>query len=146
MIYWDTSSILKLYAEEHDSIHWQAIALAQRPPLCTSSLARVEMAFALRQKERRDELAVGAATALQGIFESDTAAGRFLPVPTGRDVLDVCLELSANEAFLGKRMHLRTLDALHLATALVMGCRSVATADLRLAEAALVAGLKIEQV
>jgi predicted nucleic acid-binding protein len=146
MIYWDTSSILKLYAEEHDSVHWQAIALSQRPPLCTSSLARVEMAFALRQKERRGELAVGAAAALQKIFESDVTIGRFLAVPMGRDVLHSCLELSANEVFLGKRILLRTLDALHLATARVMGCRSIATADLRLAEASLIVGLKIEQI
>jgi predicted nucleic acid-binding protein len=146
MIYWDTSSILKLYAEEHDSVYWQAIALAQRPPLLASALARVEMAFALRQKERRGQLASGAANALQKIFESDISVGRFLLVPMGKDVLSGCLELSANAVFLENRILLRTLDGLHLATALVMRCRSIATADVRLAEASKVAGLKIERV
>lgn len=145
MIYWDTSVILKLYVEEEHSSFWQAVAFAQRPPLCTSALTEVEFVFALRQKEQRGELLPGSTTALRDMFGKDVACGHFLTVPIGSDILEVCRQLPFRKAFEKGQNNLRTLDGVHLATALKMDCRSIATADKRLAIASRLAGLKLEK-
>lgn len=130
MIYWDTSVILKLYVEEEDSAHWQASALLQSLPLRSSALLKGELAHALKQKEQRGEIIAGAAKALFAIFSEDLAAGRFVLIPVGEDVLASAAGLAL------EGVALRTLDGLHLATAVVSQCRQMATTDTRLAEAA----------
>jgi predicted nucleic acid-binding protein len=137
MIYWDTSVIVKLYAEEEDSAEWQQRILLQEAPLRTSALSFSEMAYALKQKEARAEIKSGAAKILFKLFESDVDAGRFLLVPIGKDVLKASVELLACGS------PLRTLDGLHLATAKLLKCHKIATTDRRLAEAARSAGFKL---
>ena len=137
MIYWDTSVILKLYVDEDDSLNWQRLAVQEKTRLRTSALAFVEMAHALKQKERRGEISSGAAQHLFPLFKEDVDEGRFLLFPLGRDVLARCTETALEGS------PLRTLDGLHLSTANLARCTRIATADERLAEAATSQGLEV---
>lgn len=140
MIYWDTSAVIKLYVREPDSAGWQQVALGSMQPRVASALVEAELAFALRHKEQRKELKRGGAAALIEWWRQDVAAGQFQMVSVSADVVARSVEL-ARERTVGST--LRTLDGLHLATALLMRCTSMATADRRLQEAARCFGLHV---
>lgn len=141
MLYWDTSTLIKLYAEEFDSGEWENLAVRSGVALRTSVLTDAEMAFALRQKEMRNEISGGSAAALHKIFRADVKAGRIRLFPLGNAVIEEAVRMSVgtNEA----SPSLRTLDGLHLATARVADCGGVATADKRMRAAAKAAGFRI---
>lgn len=141
MIYWDTSCVIKLYAAESDSRAWQAKALGTAEALTSSALLETELAFALHGKERRRDLVAGGAAALRRLFASDVASGRFRLFPVGTDVLAKAAELAGWSATVDPVLHLRTLDAIHLATALQLDCSGIATADDRMRRAAAELGL-----
>jgi len=140
VIYWDTSAIIKLYVRESDSAGWQQVALGSVQPRVASALVEAEFAFALRHKEQRKELKLGGAAALIEVWRQDVAAGQSQVVSVSADVVARSVEL-ARERAVGAT--LRTLDGLHLATALLMKCRTIATADRRLHEAARCFGLHV---
>lgn len=136
MIYWDTSCVLKLYAAETDSSKWQALALSAEDDLAASALLETEMAFALEQKELRGELCKGGAKALFCAFRRDVRARRFVLYPVGEDVLSTAADLAKRCYHAAPPVMLRTLDGLHMATAHLAKCRSLATTDQRMREAA----------
>jgi len=139
VIYWDTSCVIKLYSEESDSPGWQKLLLSSQGDRVSSALLEVELAFALQMKERRRELVAGGADKLIALFRLDVEAGRFSLFPLGRDVFIRAIELASR---LPKVSHLRTLDALHLATAEILRCNAIATADDRMSKAARHLGIK----
>lgn len=144
MRYWDTSVILQLYANEANSAGWQAVASDDPVPLKSSALVIAEMALALRQKEARGEIIPGSAKILHGLFEEDVRAGRFELTPIGQDVLQATTGLIGWNRTAQHPTPLRTLDAIHLSTAISLKCTCLATADRRLAQAAEACGLRVE--
>lgn len=140
MIYWDTSVILKLYVEEKDSARWQHVAMKQSGPLHSSHLMQAEFALALRAKEQRKEVRQGSAARLVAALNRDVDEGHLQLHPVSGDVISTSTSLAAR---LPNNVNLRTLDALHLATAMVLGCKHLATADHRLADAAKRANLDV---
>ncbi len=136
MIYWDTSCVLKLYTAEEDSLLWQRKALGSDEKFVSSSILETELAYALAQKELRGEIKKGGAKALLHIFNSDILADRFSLFPVGTDVLRTAITIAAQCYRAEKPIAIRTLDGLHLATAKLLKCRSIATADLRMQAAA----------
>lgn len=138
MIYWDTCCVLKLYAKESDSEFWLRAATKESSALYTSQLTRSELAFALIAKEQRKELKPGAADILLSKFEQDIQRGLYHPIPLSSSVIDRSIRLARHLPHPG----LRTLDGLHLATALESGCSRIATQDRRLLKATRQAGLE----
>ena len=141
MIYWDTSCVIKLYAEESDSTVWQRRACEGTAQRVSSAVMCTEMAYALRQKEHRGDIVRGGASALLDMLDRDVAAGRFTVFPTGEDVLAeaaaiacVCFRAAAP---------LRTLDGIHLATARLLRCTGIATTDARMCAGAAILGLNV---
>lgn len=127
MIYLDSSAILKLVqyeAETHDLQTW----LSDRSgvALVTSELGRVEV---LRIASKVAGT-VGTAEARAVLADVDL-------IPLSRGVQDVAIDLSDST--------LRTLDALHLASAVLLGSLldELVTYDLRLATAARAHGLVV---
>ena len=126
MIYLDTSALLKLVFDEDESAalrHWlEALPAAE---LTTSDLTRVEVARACHRVD------VAHVPLAQSVLEHLDL------VPLDRALLDAAADLPAR--------HLRSLDALHLATALSLGdALDVFVAyDARLLEAASAAGLPV---
>ncbi len=136
MIYWDTSCVLKLYTAESDSAAWQETALAVGEELAASALLEAELAFALEQKESRGELKPGGAQMILRIFRSDCRDGRFILYPVGSDVMKTAADFAMRCYRAREPIAIRTLDGLHLATARLLKCRALATADRRMRAAA----------
>ncbi len=126
MIYLDSSALMKLVRREDETEALRSW-LEARPeePAVTSELGRVEV---LRAARRLGSDAMAEARAVVGDLDL---------VPLDRAVQDVASEL-------GEPL-LRTLDALHLASALLLGdeLTSLVAYDQRLADAAEVAGVLV---
>jgi uncharacterized protein with PIN domain len=106
LFYWDTSTLVKLYASEPDSPAYRALMQARPERPVTSFLHRVELFYALRQKEDRGEIVAGAAARLFAEYERHLGEGRFHEIPWGGDVsdaartaLDACLAASRRRDF-----------------------------------------------
>jgi len=143
MIYWDTSALLKTYAEETDSPAFRRLLIEQANAVAISPLHRTEMFFALHLKEQRGEIEPGYATGLAAQFDVDVASRRYRLLPESaaaeresRRLLVKCLAQPVP-------VMLRTLDGLHLGAALAARCRGLVTGDKRMKDGAAVAGLPV---
>lgn len=126
MIYLDSSALMKLVRSEDETAplcEW----LDERPdqPVVTSELGRVEVLRAARRSGG------------QVMVEARAVVADLDLVPLGRPVQDVACDIGDPQ--------LRTLDALHLASALWLGeaLTTFVSYDSRLADAAQAAGLDI---
>ena len=143
MIYWDTSCVMKLYTQESDSEFWEKCALGNSAGRVSSALMRTEMSFAFEQKEARNEIFADAAEELNKQLDRDISKGRFQLIPIGTDVLKSA-EGIANKCYHAKpAIFIRTLDGIHLATAHLLKCRRIATADARMKIAADFLGFEV---
>lgn len=124
-VYLDASALVKLVIEEAESEPLRHY-LADGPALYSSRIAATEVRRAARRQEERDAL---------DQVEALLATLRFVE-------LDAAIADSAGAA---RPATLRTLDAIHLASALAIadGLRAVVAYDGRLATAAREAGLAV---
>lgn len=121
----DTSALLKLLIAESETA--AVTARLQRAPqeddvLCISSLAVAEMRRACLR-------------AALSVADADAITSRFRVIRLSEAVLQLAARLPAS--------YLRTLDAIHLATALEIEARAMMTYDHRLREAAEAEGLEV---
>lgn len=124
MIYLDSSAIVKLLLPEVESAALR-LELARDRERCSSALVRVEVFRALRRANASFETLERAAAVLE----------RIALMPLDDRVLSAAAELDPPG--------LRSLDAIHLATALsLFGLTSFVTYDQRLFAAASTAGLR----
>jgi predicted nucleic acid-binding protein len=135
--------VLKLYTTESDSAEYLQLAEESAEPVASSEILRVELAFALHQKELRGELKPGGAERVQQQFAADVVAGRWLLAPVGTDVLEQAVNVAKKCFRRRPPVSLRTLDGIHLATALVLKAQQVISTDQRLREAAVLLGLNL---
>ena len=127
MVYLDSSAIVKLVVPEPESEALRRF-LAGHEDRATSGLARVEVLRALRRAHGGSRPALRRAEqVLEGI------------------ALVAVDEAILRDAAALRPGRLRSLDAVHLATALSLdGLEALVTYDLRLRTAAVAAGLKVE--
>ena len=126
MIYLDSSALMKLIrAEDETAALRMWLELHPEQPVVSSELGRVEVLRAARR--------VGD----QVLAEARAVVGDLDLVPLDRAVQDVACDIGAPV--------LRTLDALHLASALLLGetLTEFVAYDRRLADAARAAGLVV---
>lgn len=142
MNYWDTSCLLKLYVYEADSPVYLDLLERQTTPIITSVLAEVEFVFALSRKEADGCVKKGATLNLTQAMRNHAAQGKIRLVPISATVRDLAATL-AHRCLLAKNplLPLRTLDGIHLATALSLKATRLLTADSRLRDAARYCGL-----
>jgi predicted nucleic acid-binding protein len=121
MSYWDTSTLVKLYAQEPDSDAFENYALGIPAKPVTSRITLYEAHATFQRKEAEGILQPGYAPKLYAQLLQDVAAGELRLVELGADVereygqvLGACYQQSPP-------ISLRTLDALHLASARVAG-------------------------
>ena len=130
LIYVDTSALVKHVLEEHES---EALARATEgrsaigSQFVTSTLTRVELGRTLRRRLEGADVPVDSlyAAALRGVGQAQ--------------LTDVVLELARSI----EPPVLRSLDAIHLATAIALGCHEVWTYDDRLADGAMARGMTV---
>jgi predicted nucleic acid-binding protein len=140
--YWDSSAILKLYITEPDSAYFLGLAGAKNAQVHSSAILRVEALSALARKERAGEIQHGAAGPYQELVQ-DISAGLIMLVPFDPGVI-VHAERLVRMMGKGKMPRiLRSLDLIHLASALQGNADSFVATDIRLRQVASMAGLKV---
>lgn len=129
-LYLDTSALLPFYRQERRSDAIEELLRRQREPVVLGELVPLEFASALARWVRTTELLQVQAAKLERAFDEDLAAGRYAvrPLRSGHVAL-------ARRWLLTRSTTLRTLDALHLASAAAEGATLV-TFDVALADAA----------
>ena|SRR2546425_7049180 len=140
MSYWDTSSLVKLYAKEPESPTFEIYFLGTPGQIVTSRVALYEARATFRRKEAEQVLVAGASQKLYSQLLQDNAAGQIRLVEFSPDVereygqvLDLCYQ--QNPPVL-----LRTLDAIHLACARVAAETEIVATDKRMRDASKILG------
>jgi len=141
-IYWDTSALLKCYAPEPDSTAYRTL-LSDRPSIAICFMHRLEMAYALRQKEMRGEILPTAAIHLTGRFDRDVDDGRFMVLPWGSDLVQAARDVLERCVSSPEPVAIRTLDGIHLAAARLAGIREIVSTDRKMRAAAEVLAMKV---
>jgi hypothetical protein len=100
------------------------------------------MLYALLSKERRGELAIGAALELFSHFEKDIQKGRFWLIPWGEAIVQPSGPVAHFCLVRPDTIFLRSLDGMHPGALRAAGIKQLVTSDLRMALAATALGLK----
>jgi predicted nucleic acid-binding protein len=140
MSYWDTSCLAKLYAREADSARFRSY-LASGATVVTSEIARMELWVALRRKEAAGDI-VSAREALRA-YDRHVAEGRIAVETIDRGVateFESIIEKCYGQMV---AVPLRTLDAIHLASATLSGEAEIVATDRRLRAAASLLGFRL---
>lgn len=138
MIYLDTSWLVKLYVEESDSATIRALVDAE-PLVIVSDMAFVEVHSAVLRRKRERRITARAAASVLAGFKKDWP--QRYRVALSSDVLSRAAEVLAAHP-------LRTLDAVQLASALLVADGApelprFGAADARLVAAAAASGLPV---
>lgn len=139
--YWDTACLLKLYCEEKDFGYYIELMAHAEEALVTSQLTETEIYFAFQQKACRNETSGRSANTLFSLFQRDVGANRICFVPWGGDVFQKARELADKCYAASPAVFLRTLDGIHLASAVLASCKRLHSTDVRVREAILCLGL-----
>ncbi|HEU0008685.1 MAG TPA: type II toxin-antitoxin system VapC family toxin [Verrucomicrobiae bacterium] len=142
MSYWDTSTLGKLYVPEPDSADFEQKA-ANEPIIFTARFALYEMRRVAFRKESAGLIPEGTAEAVLSQMDQDITAGEIRLVE-----LDTRVEAEFNALMAAcyrrsPALPIRTLDALHLASARVCGETEIVVADKRLRDAAILLGFSV---
>lgn len=138
-IYADTSFLVSLYVPDRHSAEAQR-RLAARPPVWFTALHRAEFTHAVYQHVFQRKMSSAEAQRVLRDMEEDRATG----VWREADLPEMALERSADLARKhGARLGVRTLDSLHVASALELKAERFWTFDERQSKLAEAEGLKI---
>lgn len=141
VVYADPSALLKLYLREPESramARWRGRA---GDPLLLTHHGGLEMLNGIALAAYRGLITDEVHHAACSAFDDDVASGRYrLADLLWRATLKRAAELSRAHT---KSLGCRSLDVLHVASALELGMKQFLTYDLRQAKLARVAGLKV---
>jgi predicted nucleic acid-binding protein len=141
--YWDTSALLKLYVPEDDSGYFLGLVVSSDQPVVSSAIAAVEMLCAVYRKESVGDLKDGGALAAYRRFLGDCRAGRIVLVPYGEQVFTTAEEIVRLAFRRARPVMVRSLDAIHVASAVTARARVMVATDARLRQVAAMANLKL---
>jgi predicted nucleic acid-binding protein len=143
MSYWDTSAVVKLFVREADSDAFESLVSSEAQRLITAEFTRLELWSTLRRKEAEGFLERGEAGALLSDFDSGCAKGEWRLVPNSADVRSEFERVIEQCCSHNPPIFIRTLDALHIASALAVGETEVVATDKRLRDAATLLGFQL---
>jgi predicted nucleic acid-binding protein len=132
---------MKLYVYETDTPYFVQLVTGTKEQVLTSSIASMELLCAFGRKERNGNLKSGGAKATFEQFLNDTQRGRIIEVPYSRDVVEEARKLL--RLVTDPRILIRSLDMIHLASAIAAKATSIAATDLRLRQVAAFANIKL---
>ncbi|MBM5810404.1 MAG: type II toxin-antitoxin system VapC family toxin [Gammaproteobacteria bacterium] len=136
--YLDTSALAKWYLNEAFSAEFAAF-MQQQSAAAISRLTVVEFRCLLARRRRAGDINRIIESRVSAVFERDIGAGFLVMYPVADEHVAAAAEMISRL----RRYPLRTLDALHLAIALAIRCRQLATADRVMADAARASGLRV---
>ncbi len=143
MSYWDTSALVKLYVAEVDSPYFLQLLGNTDEPIVSSAIVATEVLCVLYRKEQARALKPGGAKPIYQKFKSDVKAGRILTIPYSQDVEAEAEKLVRREYRLSQPVLMRSLDVIHISTALSSKITELVATDARLREIARLVGLHL---
>jgi predicted nucleic acid-binding protein len=143
MTYWDSSALLKLYILEPDTPYFLQLVAGTDDQILTSTIAAIEILCATYRKESAGDLKPGGAAAAFDKYLDDVRLGRIIEIPFGKDVVDEARKLLKHGYGSHRRILIRSLDIIHVASAKVSGTKLVVATDTRLRDAASHANMKV---
>jgi predicted nucleic acid-binding protein len=138
-LYIDTSCLLKLFFAEPDSAAVAALVAAE-DHVVVSTLARLELHVQIQGRVAGGTLPSRAATALMALVHRTLAETPYEVVETPANIFSVAAEQITP---MGRSVHCRTLDRLHLAAMEALGLGRLLTTDDTQARAALARGFEV---
>lgn len=137
-VYVDTSFLVSIYlTDRHSSAARKRIVTAPAPFL--TPLHRAEWAHALAQHVFRQQLSAEQAKIFDQQLETDKTGGVWLVSDVPENAFDICADLGRRY---GPRLGVRTLDSLHVASALELKAEQFWTFDDRQIRLAAATGLR----
>jgi len=141
--YWDTSAVVKLYVQEPDSASFEKHILGSASGPVSSRILLYEARATFQRKESEGSVRAGAAQDLYDQLVKDVSAGEWRLIELGADVEREYAQVLAPCYQQTPPIPVRTLDALHLASARVAGETELVATDRRMREAAKALGLTL---
>jgi len=142
-MYWDTSALLKIYVPESDSEYFLELIGNAARPVFTSAIAGVEVCCALNRKQQAGDIRRTDAAHAMDRFARDCAEGRINQLACGGEMTIRAREIVELARTRRRPVMIRSLDAIHVASALSIRAAGIVTTDLRMREVARMANLKI---
>jgi predicted nucleic acid-binding protein len=140
--YFDSAIILKLYVREANSQDAVTLVGAQSAPYLLTPWQEIEVKTAMRLKAFREEITATELETSLDAFEEDIRSGRWqVPAYDQARVWESTRELSARYA---AKSGCRTLDLIHMATALAIRAKVFVTFDARQKQVARLEGLSVK--
>ena len=143
MSYWDSSALVKLYVQETDSSVFEHYAASAQSAPTTARLSFYELRTVLQRKEFEGSITPGAAHSIYNRVLQDSASGSIRVVEFSLDVArefeNVVIRCFGHPT----ATFLRTLDGIHLASAILARETEFVATDKRLRDAASLLGLKV---
>jgi predicted nucleic acid-binding protein len=136
-LYCDASALAKVYLREPDSKEVHTL-VAGRRDVIVSELAITEVVSSVARRRREGTISAATAAQIRATILADLEVGSFL-----RSDLTAETHREAEKLLLASSAALRTLDALHLAAALLARAASIVAYDRRLREGAASLGLAL---
>lgn len=136
--YADTSFFVSLYLPDRHSEEAQRRTL-ERPGLWLTPLHRAEWAHAIAQHVFQRTISPGESQQVYRAFERDRRLGLWVETGVPEMAFEICAALARRHV---ARLGVRTLDSLHVASAMELKAERFWTFDVRQAKLAEVAGLR----
>lgn len=140
-VYADPSALLKLYLHEPESQRMAAWRAKVRAPLAVSHHGRVELVNGIALAAHRKLIGEQAFGAALAALDDDFDQGRYYQADLlWRATLNRAAELSREHS---RSLGTRSLDVLHVASAMELGLRTFITFDIRQQNLVKAVGLKL---
>jgi predicted nucleic acid-binding protein len=137
--YADTSFLVSLYTPDANSVEASARMRALNSPLWLTAFGELELANAIEFRLFRRELTASNVKAAHAAIREDIEGGVFSPKPLPMAVFETARRIVRTHT---ARLGTRTLDVLHVASALILGATEFYTFDQNHRKLALLEGLK----
>ena len=138
-IYADTSFFVSLYFPDSHSPEARR-RIARHPTLWLTPLHRAEWAHAVAQHVFQHKISAGEGRQISQHFDQDRTAGLWLEAAVPETTFEICIEIAHRRV---SRLGARTLDSLHVASAIELRADRFWTFDNRQSELAKAEGLKL---
>lgn len=142
--YADTGFICSVYAPDTNTERAINQMDKQRKPICFSWLNQVEFRNALRLRVFRKEISSHERDGSLNLLLADLSAGVFENVELSQS--NVLIETERLSARHSEKLGTRSLDILHVAMAVVLGCERFLSFDSRQVKLAKAAGLNVPRL
>jgi predicted nucleic acid-binding protein len=138
--YADTSFLASLYLLDVNSASAAARMKVVSLPLLTTPLGELELANAFALRVFRKELSASQMKSVHALFRNDVASGVIRIAPLGTGAFERAMRIARTQTPL---IGTRTVDVLHVASALVLQADTFCTFDQRQGSLASAEGLRL---